>query len=376
MHLGYGLGGLIRAEGKATMAMVTMVVGAISNVILDPILIFGKFGLPAMGVQGAAWATNLAMILSSAVGLAFLASKRSPVRLLPGRIAIYRKLVTRVLSIGMMPAIMQIVGSIISICYIRGYKVWGGTEADILISAIVIIQGVHTIVLMPACGIAQAAQPIIGYSYGAGEYARMMKCTMKATRYATCLSTLFFFVMLIGAPAISRGFLSTSTEATATIAPAETDAPTARGSAEAVTGTAADEGKAARRGNDAARPRDRREALYDKTVWGMRVLALGFPLFAVPVMLSTYYQSTGHAKTALAVSLLRSLVVLLPLIIFLPYLFGGVDGVWYSQPISDFLSGIGCGCILIHERRKIRGKLLRRHHTPCKLRRRAPADLE
>ena len=365
MHLSYGLGGLIRAEGKATMAMITMVVGAVSNVLLDPIFIFGKCGLPALGVKGAAWATNLAMLLSTAVGLAFLTSKKSPVRLKWKRIAIYRGLMSRVLSIGMMPGVMQCVGGFISVAYIRGYKIWGGEDVDILVSAIVIIQCVHTFVLQPAQGIAQAAQPIIGYSYGAGKYARMMKCTMKAARYATTLSTIFFFVMMLGAPIFTRAFISAPEEETVietAVSKTTDDVAITTESATHCAGIQS-ENVAKKAGKvDMADPLTRKK-LYDTTVWGMRVLALAFPFLAIPTILSTFFQSIGHAKTALVINLIRYVGILLPLIILLPYLFHGVDGVWYSQPISDFISGIGCGCILLYERQKVHGKMLARWHA-------------
>lgn len=127
-----------------------------------------------------------------------------------------------------------------------------------------------------------------------------------------------------------------------------------------------------------------REKLYEKTVWGMRVLAIGFPLFAIPLMLSTYYQSIGHAKAALIVSFLREVFVLVPLIIFMPMVFNlfydaeeglsaidgvwyqPVNGVWYAQPVADVLCAIICGYLLLRERGKVHRKMLecKREHIP------------
>ena len=353
MHLSYGIAGLIRAEGKATMAMITMVVGAVSNVLLDPIFIFGWCGLPAMGIEGAAWATNLAMMISATVGIAYLSGKASPVRLRWKCISLYRKFFGPVLVVGLMPALTQMVSGIVHAIFIKGYEIWGGAETDLLISAVVIIQGVHTIVLEPACGIAQAAQPIIGYSYGAGKYARMMSCTMKATRYATIVSSVFFLVMMLGAPVISRAFIPRTTE-TAIV---ENNRPNAT---EAIAENAA-EPRAVLEAADESAPLSR-EKLYDKTVWGMRVLAIGFPLFGIPLMLGTYYQSIGQAKAALIVGALQEFLLLVPLVIVLPYVFGGVNGVWYAQPISETLCGIICGYLLLRERRKIFRKIQAARH--------------
>ena len=365
MHLSYGLGGLIRAEGKATMAMVTMIVGAVSNIILDPIFIFGWLGLPAMGIAGAAWATNLAMLTSSAVAMAYMAGKWSPVKLRLNRIVIYRKYFVPVLMVGLMPAVLQIISSFVHAIYIRGYEVWGGAETDMLISAVVIIQGVHTIVLMPACGIAQAAQPIIGYSYGAGKYARMMKCTVKAAKFSTLLSVLFLFVMMLGAPAITRAFIpDVPSDAEVAVLEAEAKAGAA-GNVAAPEATPPTDSKSEETVSEDVTEGDplARRKLYDKTVWGMRVLAIGFPLFAIPLMLSTYYQSIGHVKAAFVTSMLRFVIILVPLIIILPYLFGGVDGVWYAQPIADVLSASICTVILLWERRKIRAKMVGQWHA-------------
>ena len=314
LNLGFGMSGLIRAEGKATMSMAMMVVGTVVNMLLDPIFIFGgfgmpwiqiggrtffvDFGLPRWGIAGAAWATNIAMSVSTCMGFVYLCSRRSPVRLRLARIRIYPKIAARVFAIGLSPALLQVMLCFVQSTFLRGYRRWGGDEADLYLAAVGIIHNVHIFVLVPTASIATAAQPIIGYNFGAGNTARMMSCLRK-TLYATwsCGMAAFLFLMAF-APALTRAFTSDP-------------------------------------------------EVLQKTTWGMRVISAGFWFYGPDFALASYMQSVGRAKASIVVSLLRQFFFLVPLVWFLPPIiahFNGhaVDGVWYSQPISDITSSIIC----------------------------------
>ena len=314
LNLGFGLSGLIRAEGNATMSMAMMVAGAAVNMLLDPVFIFGGFGMPWLeiggrplfidfglprgGIAGAAWATNIAMCLSTCMGLAYLCSRRSPVRLRLARIRIYPKLAARVFAIGLSPALLQVMLCFVQSTFLRGYRTWGGEEADLYVAAAGIIHNVHVFVLVPTASIATAAQPIIGYNFGAGNTVRTMSCLRK-TLYAawSCGMAAFLFLMVF-APAIARAFTSDP-------------------------------------------------VVLRKTAWGMRVISGGFWFYGPDFALGSYMQSVGRARASVTISLLRQFFFLVPLVWFLPPLlahFGGhaADGVWYAQPISDITSSVIC----------------------------------
>ena len=312
LHLGFGMSGLIRAEGNATMSMAMMVTGAFVNMVLDSVFIFGGFGLPWIefcgrplfidlglpqgGIAGAAWATNIAMFVSTAIGLYYLSSRHSPVRLRLHRIRIYPRIALRVFAIGLSPALLQIVLCFVSSIYLHGYKRWGGDRADIYLSAIGIIRNVHAFLLVPTASIAMAAQPILGYNFGAGLTHRTMKC-LRQTMNASWLSGVVSFLILMAfAPALSRAFTSDP-------------------------------------------------EILRTTTWGMRVLSAGFWFYGPDFALASYMQSVGRAKASVAISLIRQVFFLVPLILFLPPLvayFKGdaVNGVWYAQPISDTVTSL------------------------------------
>ena len=314
LNLGYGMSGLIRAEGNATMSMAMMITGALVNMLLDPVFIFGGFGLPWIelggralfidfglrpgGIAGAAWATNIAMFVSTCMGFAYLCSRRSPVRLRLARIRIYPRIAARVFAIGLSPALLQIMLCFVQSTFLRGYRTWGGEEADLYLAAAGIIHNVHLFVLVPTASIATAAQPIIGYNFGAGNTARMMSCLRKTLYGAwSCGMAAFLFLMAF-APALAHAFSSDP-------------------------------------------------VVLQKTAWGMRVISGGFWFYGPDFALGSYMQSVGRARASVMISLLRQFFFLVPLVWFLPPLiahFDGhaVDGVWFAQPISDITSSVIC----------------------------------
>lgn len=323
-HLSYGFSGLIIASGKSQVSMALLLAGTIANMILDPIFIFGglgmpwltvsghtvfiDFGLPQMGIAGAAWATNLSMMLATAIGAGYLASHHSPVKLRLGRIRLYRKYAWKVLVIGLSPAIMQIVLSLVTSLYNHAYIKWAAdsAEATRYMAAIGIINGVHIFALMPAHGVSMAAQPIMGYNLGAAKLDRLKRCMTAQNAMSTVFCITMFIILYVAAPYLSLAFIDRNTN----------------------------------------------PELFKTTVWGMRILAIGFPFYGPIYTLATFYQSVGRAKASITINMLRQIIILLPLIIVLPY-FYGIDGVWYSQPTADTLAAILSAVLLIRERRRI-----------------------
>ncbi|MGI6495184.1 MAG: MATE family efflux transporter [Kiritimatiellia bacterium] len=325
-HLAFGLSALMRAEGAPRTSMMCMVVGCVTNILLDPLFIYDRipvtfwyldtplFTLPGLGmkVAGAAWATNLSMMLSCFVALAYYWSGRSVVRLRLRRVRLYRDLAPRVLAIGLAPFLMQLMGSAINFSLNHSFAKWAPSpeEGTILVSAFGIYMSVMFLFGMPAHGVQQGLAPVLGYNWGAKNFRRVRRAfdiglglTAVATVSACVGSELF-------APVLARFF---------------TDDPV---------GVAA-----------ASR--------------GIRIANSFYWTIFVNVTATTYYQSLGRPKTAILLSLLRQCICLLPVVWFLPPLFQrhGWDpilAIWVAMPVSDVVTQLVNLPLVFRERRKLR----------------------
>ena len=305
-HLAFGLSGMMRAEGNARRAMVSMLIGAGTNVVLDPVLIYGWCGLPAMGLKGAAWATNLAMACSAAYAFWHFRSRGCVVKLRLRRIRIYRGLVGPVFAIGLSPCIHHLVMSVINVVYNVSFGKWAATseEATLYVAAVGIINGALMFGLQPAFGLMQGVQPLIGYNFGAKKPRRMLKAFKLAMGWSTLACTSCTVVVWTFARPIAMAFTADP-------------------------------------------------ALIETVTWGLRVLSAGFPTIGGPFISGTYFQSVGRAKMAILLSLMRQVLMLLPLIVAMPFFFG-VRGIWYAAPASDVLSSMVIMAVVIHEIRRVK----------------------
>ncbi len=290
--LGFGLNNIIRAEGSPNIAMFTMLIGAIINIILDPILIFGL----DMGIRGAAVATIISQAVSMTWVLYHFMSGRSKVTLLKENLKLDAKAIESIISIGMAPFFMQVAASIVTIVSNNVLKSHGG---DIAISAMTVIQAIAIFFLMPVFGINQGAQPIIGYNYGAKRYDRVKKTLFLATLAATAICLV--------------GFILTQFFTTTMIKAFNSDA-----------------------------------ALLEVATTGLHIFLSMLPIIGFQVVSANYFQAVNKAPRAMFLSLLRQVIVLIPMLIILPQ-FYGLTGVWIAGPIADFTATVVTAIFIILE---------------------------
>jgi putative MATE family efflux protein len=301
-HLSFGLSNLMRAEGNAQQSMRCMIVGAVVNTVLDPIFIFG-FGL---GVAGAAWATNIAMACATAYAFRHYLARNSVVRLRLGRIRIYPRMLLSVFAIGLSPFAIQLMAGIVSIAFNRAFLTWAADSqaATVEIAAMGIANSVLFLLLMPVFGLTQGMQPIAGYNYGAKRFDRVREAYTLSMKVATGLCFAITVVVAACAWPIVRCF---------------THDPALQAAGER----------------------------------GLRLFCCAFTCIGVPIVTITYFQSIRRPALAIFLSLLRQVLLLLPLILLLPRVWG-VTGVWLAGPVSDVLSTALTGFVVAAELRRLR----------------------
>lgn len=290
--LGFTLNNTIRGDGNPKLAATIMVVGCITNVILDAVLIF-VFNL---GIQGAAIATVISQIVTALWGLMYYVKGKSNLTFEKSSLKLDKSLVKSIIAIGIAPFSMQIATSLVQVISNNALKMYGG---DLAIGAMATISSISMIFLMPIFGLNQGSQPIIGFNYGAKQYDRANK--------AFKISALISIVIL------TAGWVLVQL------------------SPETVIGMFNKDPK-----------------LMDISVNGIRIYLFMIPIIGISITGSNYIQSVGKAKIATVLSLLRQVILLIPMILILPNFFG-LNGVWYASPISDFLSTAITAYILYRE---------------------------
>ena len=189
VQLTLGMNAFITAQGFAKTGMLSVLIGAITNIILDPVLIFG-FG---MGVQGAALATILSQALSCIWVVSFLFGKNTFLRIKKGNIGLNPKIILPCLSLGLSFFIMQASESVISVCFNSSLLKYGG---DIAVGAMTILTSVMQFAMLPLQGLGQGAQPIISYNYGAGNASRVKGAFKLLLKSSLCYSTLLWLCIM------------------------------------------------------------------------------------------------------------------------------------------------------------------------------------
>ena len=285
VQLTLGMNAYITAQGFAKMSMLTVVIGAVANIALDPLFIFGF----DMGVRGAALATVISQAISCIWVILFLMSKRSILRLKLSTLKIDMKLVLPCVALGSAHFIMQASESVISVCFNSSLLGYGG---DIAVGAMTILTSVMQFAMLPLQGLAQGAQPIISYNYGAknrervkGIFRLLLTCSLV---YSV---TIWAAVMLF-----PRGFASIFT-------------------------------------SDAA--------LLDFTQSALRIYCAVLGIFGIQIACQMTFVSLGKAVSSMAVAIMRKFVLLLPLIYIVPTFFGEgmkTTGVYLAEPVADFLA--------------------------------------
>jgi len=297
MYIGFGLNNVIRAEGSPRLAMVTMLISAILNTILNPIFIFGL----KLGIGGSALATVISQAVSAVWVLAHFFGRRSALKIrlkyLRPDLGIARKIAV----IGMSPFFMQLAASIVTVIYNFGLIRYGG---DLAVAAMGIVNRVTMLLLMPVFGISQGAQPIIGYNYGARQYRRVFQALKTAIFTASGISLLGFVFVQAFDYQIVRLFVSNPDLI----------------------------------------------ALGGK---GLRIMLILLPVIGFQITASQYFQAIGKAKYALLFTLSRQVLILIPMILILPKFFG-LTGIWLAGPTADLVSALLTGYFLYRELRMLR----------------------
>jgi putative MATE family efflux protein len=302
--IGFGMNNCIRAEGNPKIAMITMLIGAIINTILDPLFIYTF----KMGIAGAAWATIISMTVSTLWVLYYYLSGQSTLRLHTANLKLKAEVVGKIFAIGSAPFAMQLAASGITLVLNQALVRHGG---DLAISAMGIVNSILMLILMPVFGINQGAQPIIGYNYGAQQFDRVKK-TLKLAGGAATLVTTFGFIMV---QLFSRETIQMF---------------------------------------------NREPDLVGLGAAALRTFLIFLPIIGFQIVGANYFQAVGKPKPAMILSLSRQVLFLLPAIIFLPKHFG-LQGVFWAGPTADLLSSIVTGVWLFYELRHLE----RRHQETC-----------
>ena len=293
-HLAFGLSALQRAEGGALQSMMCMIVGFGTNLVLDPILIFGC----KLGIVGAAWATDIAMFASCLWAFGYYWRRKTVVRMRLRRVWIYPSLLGRTLSIGLAPFLQQLMSSLIAASLQAAFARWMPDEATRTaeIASLGVFTGALILVFMPILGCQQGLQPIFGFNWGARNYRRVLS-TLKLGFFVTTVLTVLAFVVQVVPPfptLIARLFVSADSPEIIAL------------------------------------------AAHDLQVSNCLIWCI-----SINVLATTYYQSIGKPGVAIALSMLRQGVVLLPIIWFLPYfLEDKAFAIWLSMPVSDILCNV------------------------------------
>jgi len=297
-NIGFGLNNLIRAEGNPKMAMNTMLIGFVLNIIFNPIFIFGLH----LGIRGSALATIVSQTVCSIWVLLYFTGDKSILKLKKKNFRIKLHVVEEIFSIGLSPFLMQVAASAITVILNNELKKYGGDEA---IAAMGIINSISMLILMPIFGINQGSQPIIGYNYGAKDFKRVKKALKLAVIAATTIATVGFIIIEL----IPRQIVSVFN-----------------------------------RNN---------QDLINIGSRGLRIFLIMLPIIGFQVVCSNYFQAVGKAKIAIFLSLSRQVVVLLPLLLILPSAFK-LDGVWMAGPSSDFIASLLTGGFLLKELKRLK----------------------
>ncbi len=299
-HMYFGLNAMLRTSGYPKKAMTATIVTVLANTILDPIFIFG-FG---WGIKGAAIATVLAQFISLMWQLKIFSNRNELLHFRKGVFSLDRNIVTRSLSIGLAPFLMNVASCFVVLFINQRLKQFGG---DLAIGAYGIVNRISFLFIMIVMGFTQGMQPIAGYNYGARMYDRVIK-VLKYTMWCATVVTTFGFLLSEVCPRALVSVFTTDSE------------------------------------------------LLALSVDGFRITMLMFPIVGGQMVISNFFQSIGLVGKSIFMSLSRQLLFLLPCLAILPEFFGQA-GVWYSMPVSDFVACVVAAVLLMNILKKFRAQM-------------------
>lgn len=282
-----GLNAFINAQGYTMVGMLTVVIGAVLNIILDPILMFGF----DMGVAGAALATIISQAVSAAFTVWFLCSRRSYLRMKASNLRLVGKILWPSIALGLSPFVMQLTESVISICFNTQLQIYGG---DIAVGAMTILSSVMQFAMLPLQGLTQGAQPITSFNFGAGKMDRVVKAfrilLISCLTYATALWAICEF-----APQLVIGIFT---------------------------------------------PADGTLGVYTRSA--LRIYMAASLLFGAQIACQQTFVALGKAGISLFLAVLRKIILLVPLIFLLPRVLPIAQdtAVFLAEPAADTLAVI------------------------------------
>lgn len=284
VQLTLGMNAFITAQGFAGIGMLSVLIGAVANIILDPIFIFG-FG---MGVEGAAWATVLSQAMSCIWVMLFLCGKKTHLKIRRKNLRLEAAITLPCLALGLSNFIMQASESILVVCFNSSLQTYGG---DLAVGAMTILTSVMQFAMLPLQGLGQGAQPIISYNYGARNPERVKAAFQLLLKANLCYSILLWACVMI-APG---GFAAMFTNST---------------------------------------------ALLEFAKNALRIYMACLLLMGIQMACQMTFISLGNAKASILVAVMRKFVLLIPLIYILPLIFPSdkTTAVYLAEPVADFIA--------------------------------------
>ena len=282
VQLSLGLNSFITTQGFTKISMKTVMIGAITNIILDPILIFGL----DMGVAGAALATILSQALSATWVVVFLTGKKTILRIRVKNMKIDPKILAPCVALGFAPFVMQSTESLIMLCFNNSLLKYGG---DVAVGTMTVLASAMQMVMMPLSGLTQGSQPIVSYNYGARNAQRVREAFGLLLRCCLTYSVCVWTVCMIFPGQIGALFTSDP-------------------------------------------------EIISTVRWALRVYMGGVIIFGAQIACQQTFVALGNAKTSAFLAIFRKIIVLIPLIFLIPMLFPPeqkVFAVWLAEPIAD-----------------------------------------
>lgn len=284
VELTLGMNAFITAQGFAKTGMLSVLIGAVSNIILDPVFIFGFH----MGVKGAAMATLISQALSCIWVVTFLCGKKTFLKLRPKNFILIPKIILPCLALGVATFIMQASESVISVCFNSSLQKYGG---DVAVGAMTILTSVMQFAMLPIQGLGQGAQPIISYSYGARDKERVCAAFGLLLKVSLFYSVLLWLLVELF-PGVFAGMFTSEV------------------------------------------------VLLDFTKTALRIYVASMFLFGIQMACQLTFNALGKAAESIIVAVVRKFVLLIPLIYIMPKLITSNQtmAVYMAEPIADFIA--------------------------------------
>lgn len=309
VQLALGLNAFITAQGFAKISMLTVMIGAVINIVLDPVFIY----LLGMGVQGAALATILSQAVSALWVIRFLLGEKTILKLRARNFGLRAKVVFPSLLLGMSPFIMQATESAISVCFNSSLYRYGG---DTAVGAMSILTSIMQFSMLPLMGLAQGAQPITGYNFGAKQPGRVRETFRLLLKYSLAYSLSLWAVCMVFPRLIPMMF-------------------------------------------------SKNQTLLDYTAWALRYYFAGAGIFGIQIACQQTFIAIGNAKTSLFLAIYRKIILLIPLIYILPALLEQKDrAVFLAEPAADIIAVATTAALFFFQFRRAMAGLEKEQNQP------------